>query len=200
MKLFDLKKSLVTSAVGVAALVGGAVLTNAQNVSREYRDWQRAQAEVQRECYDYQRTGRRSDYRDCQRAQQEAQREYNDYQRAANRNRYSNGNVYYGNNGYYNNGYNNSRNTAVLRAAVNQGYRDGYMQGQRDRSYRRGYGSNTYYGNRGYDSTTQFYYQQGFQRGYEDGYNSTTRYGYRSGNSYNILGSILGTILNLAAQ
>jgi hypothetical protein len=195
MKLLDLKRTLVTTAVSVAALVGGAVLTNAQNVSREYRDWQRAQAEVQRECYDYQRTGRRSDYRDCQRAQREAQREYNDYQRAASRNT----NVYYGN-GYYNNGYyNNNRSSAVLRAAINQGYRDGYNRGQMDRRYRRGYAGNGYYNN-GYDSATQYYYQQGFQRGYEDGFNSTMRYGYRSGNSYNILGSILGTILNLASQ
>jgi hypothetical protein len=194
MKLLDLKKTLVTTAVSMAALVGGAVLTNAQNVSREYRDWQRAQAEVQRECYDYQRTGRRGDYRDCQRAQQEAQREYNDYQRAASRNGYNNGNVYYNNSRYGN------RNTAVLRAAVNQGYRDGYNRGQMDRRYRRGYAGNAYYNNYGYDSATQYYYQQGFQRGYEDGFNSTMRYGYRSGNSYNILGSILGTILNLESH
>ena len=102
-----------------------------------------------------------------------------------------------------------SRGAELLRRAVNSGYQQGYQQGQIDRRYGRG---SNYYGNRvysnglyGYQSYVaqdqyQYYFQQGFQRGYEDGFNSSSRYGYRSGNSFNILGSVLNTILNIASQ
>ncbi|MEQ1763634.1 MAG: hypothetical protein ABL984_10860 [Pyrinomonadaceae bacterium] len=43
----------------------------------------------------------------------------------------------------------------------------------------------------------QYYFQQGFQRGYQDGYNTRTQYDYRQGGSMNILGTILGSILNI---
>jgi hypothetical protein len=110
----------------------------------------------------------------------------------------------YTNGQYYNvdnRGYN------VLRDAINRGYQQGFQAGMRDRRY----GSYNYYNNSMYMSGTygyssyvarnqyQYYFQQGFQKGYEDGFYSRTRYGYRTGSSYNILGSVLNTILNVAA-
>lgn len=98
------------------------------------------------------------------------------------------------------------RGAELLRQAVNAGYQQGYRQGQIDRQNRRSggyYGSNVYrsgtYGYQSYvdRSQYQYYFQQGFQRGYQDGYNTRTQYGYNSGGSMNILGSILGAILNM---
>lgn len=98
------------------------------------------------------------------------------------------------------------RGAELLRQAVNAGYQRGYRQGQIDSRYGRSggyYGSDIYrsgsYGYRSYVDRNQYqyYFQQGFQRGYEDGYNSRLRYGYRSGSSYNILGAILNSILNI---
>ena len=92
-----------------------------------------------------------------------------------------------------------------LRTAVQNGYSQGYRQGQLDRQYRRSSnynGSDLYrsgtFGYQSYVARNQYqhYFQQGFQRGYEDGYNSTFRYGTRSGNGFNILGNVLNTILS----
>jgi hypothetical protein len=206
-------------------LIGGVGLTSAQNVNEEYREWQRAQRQAQRECRDYQRSGSRDEYRECLRAQQRAQRELMEYQRT-NSGFYDNGynrtvtttnttvfdprtgRVYrvYNNGRYYNT---DSRGVNLLRQAVNSGYQQGYQQGQMDRRYgrRMNYYGNSVYNNGmfGYQSYVardqyQHYFQQGFQRGYEDGFNSSNRYGYRSGNTANILSGVLNTILNLATQ
>ena len=108
-----------------------------------------------------------------------------------------------GSGGYYQTDY---RGAELLRQAVNAGYQQGFRQGQMDRNNRRNggyYGSNVYRnGSYGYQSYVdrqqyQYYFQQGFERGYQDGYNSQSRYGYRSGNNINILGSILSSILNV---
>src|SRR6476661_8006577 len=221
MKIFSLKGAVIASAIGMFGIVGSA---SAQVYNSQYREWQRAQQRAQQEMYDYQRSGSRSDYRQWQEAQRRAQIEYQQYQQSVNG--YNNSGYY--NNGYYNNGYGNNgvtvvngyrvyrngsyyetnqRGVALLRQAVNSGYQQGYRQGQSDRRYGRGgsyYGNNIYNdGSYGYQSYVdrsqyQYYFQQGFQRGYEDGYNSRNQYGYRSGNSYNILGSILNGILQLS--
>ena len=220
MRLFR-RKNAILSSLGVAMVLGAAGLASAQNVNREYRQYQRATRDVQRECRDYQRSRSRSDYRDCVEAQRKAQAELNDYQRSANRynNGYNNsgtttvfnprtGQVYrvYNNGRYYN--Y-DQRSYNLLRQAVNSGYQQGYQQGMMDRRYGRGmnyYGNNVYsnglYGYQSYVARDQYqyYFQQGFQRGYEDGFYSRTQYGYRSGNSFNILSGVLNTILNLATQ
>ncbi len=222
MRSLDVKKLVITAVIGAFTLcVAGQA--NAQNVNRQYNQWQRAQQEARQRQMDYQRTRRASDYRQWRRAQTKAQREYNDYVQANGRN----------NTGYYNNGYNTGvvydrnngrmyrvyrngsyystdyRGAELLRQAVNNGYRQGYSQGVNDRQYRRrySYGDDGLYrsGTWGYQSYVardqyQYYFQQGYQRGYEDGYRSTRRYGYQSGNAYNILGSVLNTILNIAQQ
>ena len=212
MRLSKFKKALVASAFGVAALVGVQEVS-AQNYNEEYREWQEAQRRAQEEYRDYQRSRSRSDYRDWQQAQRQAQQEYAEYRRTAGYNNlYVNragGSRYYrirrNNGGYYET---NQRGYQLLQQAVNRGYQQGYNAGQRDARY--GRGDNYYYNNSMYRSGTygyqiyvardqyQYYFQQGFQRGYEDGYNRTQRYGYRSGNSFNIIGSVLGTILQLA--
>ncbi len=203
MRLLSLKNAvLATAAVGLFSFAG-AESANAQN--REYRDWQRAQREAEQERREYMRTRSPRDYREWQRAQAEAQREMRDYRQEVREDRRDPNRSYrlYRNGRYYTV---NQRGADLLRQAVNSGYQQGYNQGAMDRRYGRGgsyYNSNIYRsGVFGWQSSVdrsqyQYYFQQGFQRGYEDGYNSQMRYGYRSGNSFNILGGILNTILNL---
>lgn len=206
MKRIRFKQVVLGSFVGLAAFVG-ADSVNAQS-AREYRDWQRAQREAERERMEYMRTRSPEDYRDWQRAQREAMRERRDYRAEVRDDRRDFNRRYR----YYRNGqsyYTDNRGAELLRQAVNMGYQQGYQQGQVDRRYGRGgnyYNSSAYrsgvYGYQSYidRSQYQYYFQQGFQRGYEDGYNSQMRYGYRSGNSFNILGGILNTILNLTTD
>ena len=217
MRKINVKKALINSALGTFILIGGAGLASAQNVSSEYRDWQRAQYEAQRQQQDYLRSRSRRDYREWQNALRRAERQRIQYERAAARS----GNIYnsgyaYGNTGrtyrlyrggrYYTV---DNRQAELLRQAVNQGYSQGFRQGQIARQYGRSYNyrneslyrSGTY----GYQSYVdrsqyQYYFQQGFQRGFEDGYYSRYQYGTRVGNTANILGSVLNTILNLATN
>ena len=204
MRLLTLKNGVLAAAVGFVTLAG-AGNADAQS-QREYRDWQRAQREAQRERQDYLRTRSPKDYREWQRAQREAQREMRDYRQEVREDRRDSNRSYrlYRNGRYYTV---DSRGADLLRQAVNSGYQQGYNQGVADRRYGRrgGYNSSNIYrsGTYGYQSYVdrsqyQYYFQQGFQRGYEDGLNSQMRYGYRSGNNFNILGGILNTILNLA--
>lgn len=215
MKLGKLGKGLAIGGFAVAMLVGSQTVS-AQNYTREYRDWQRAQQRAQQEYRDYQRTRSARDYRNWQQAQRRAQQEYAEYQRSVRGNSY--GNSY----GYANPGRRvgwyrinrggryyevDQRQYQLLQNAVNQGYQQGYNAGVRDRRYNRS--SNYYYNDNVYRSGTygyqsyvardqyQYYFQQGFQRGYQDGINSRYQYGYRSNNGLSILGSVLGSILQL---
>ena len=203
-------------AAGVAVLWAAGTVS-AQSYG-EYRDWQRAQREAEIQRQQYMRTRSPRDYREWQRAQQRAQRELRDYQADARDDRYDQNRGYrnYGDSRYnqgrnyriYRNGSyytTDSRGAELLRQAVNNGYQQGYREGQMDRSYGRNrgyYSSNVYrsglYGYQSYidQNQYQYYFQQGFQRGYEDGFNSRLRYGYRTNNGYNILGGILNTILS----
>jgi hypothetical protein len=221
MNIKSIRNGLITAVLGLLALSAASGLANAQDNSREYRDWQRAQTQAQQRYNDYLRTRRSSDYRQWQRAQSEAQRRQLMYQQRAYNNRryYPNTNVYvtpgtiagtryrlYRNGQTY---YVDNRGASLLRTAINTGYQQGYQQGLMDRRYGRGF---NYYGNRmyseglfGYQSYVtqdmyQYYFQQGFQRGYEDGFNNTFRYGTRNGNSFSILGSVIGSILDLATD
>ena len=197
------------------ALIGVGTAA-AQNPNEEYREWQNAQRRAQEEYRDYQRRPTRDNYRDWQEAVRHAQREQAEYQRAQMRGSYGNyGNYSMNQSGryrVYRDGQYyqvDNRGAALLRQAVQQGYRQGYAAGVNDRRYGRnsGYYNNSMYssGSFGYDpyvarNQYQYYFQQGFQRGYEDGFYSRTRYGVRSGNTFNILGSVLNTILNLTTD
>jgi len=95
----------------------------------------------------------------------------------------------------------------ALRSAVNNGYASGYNQGRADRqdgassNYRRSFAyQDANYGYNGSyigESDYNYYFRQGFQRGYTDGYNSTTRYGQYNNGSASILSNILSGILGL---
>jgi len=112
--------------------------------------------------------------------------------------RYNRGGSYYETNQY---------GAKMLRQAINLGYSEGFRSGQADRQdrwasgYRNSYayqdanyGYNGYYGDQ---DSYNYYFRQGFSRGYEDGYNSRSQYGQYSGGSYSIFGGILSGILNL---
>ena len=121
---------------------------------------------------------------------------YNDY--GPNNYRYYRGGSYYETNRY---------GAEMLRQAVNNGYEEGFRAGQADREdgwqftsfHAIGYQDSSY----GYDSYNvdlseyQYYFREGFRRGYEDGYYSRSQYGQYSNGSANILGTILQTILSL---
>lgn len=95
----------------------------------------------------------------------------------------------------------------MLRQALNLGYEEGVRAGQSDREDRWRFDyRNTFafqdatYGYNGYYvdlNEYQYYFREGFRRGYEDGYYGRTRYGRYYNGGYSLLGTILGTILNL---
>jgi hypothetical protein len=95
----------------------------------------------------------------------------------------------------------------VLRQAVNNGYQQGYRTGQADRQdhWRSDYQNSPAYrdANFGYsgnyvdESDYNYYFRQGFRKGYDDGYNSRFRYGSNSNGSYSILSNVLNGILGL---
>jgi len=112
--------------------------------------------------------------------------------------RYSRGGSYYETNEYGAN---------MLREAVNNGYAEGYRAGQADQQDRwasdyqnsyayqdANYGYDGYYVNQ---ADYNYYFREGFDRGYQDGYNSRTQFGQDLNGSRSILGGILTQILNL---
>jgi hypothetical protein len=97
----------------------------------------------------------------------------------------------------------------VLRQAVNDGYQEGVRFGQADRqdgwpanyqnsaAYRdANYG---YAGNYVDQSEYNYYFRQGFQRGYADGYNSQSQYGTSLNGTSSILATLLQSILGLTS-
>jgi hypothetical protein len=95
----------------------------------------------------------------------------------------------------------------LLRRSVNNGYQEGYLAGQADRHdrWRSGYRDSWSYqdANYGYtgmyidQSQYNYYFRQGFQRGYDDGYSARYQYGRNDNGTYQIVGSLLSQILNL---
>ena len=94
----------------------------------------------------------------------------------------------------------------VLRQALHSGYAQGFRAGKADRDDRwRGNYKDSYayrdanYGYSGYyidRSKYNFYFREGFRRGYEDGHNSRYRYGRFADGNYSMLDNILSQILN----
>ncbi|HEX3102591.1 MAG TPA: hypothetical protein VHQ01_12395, partial [Pyrinomonadaceae bacterium] len=187
MKNIDVKKAILNSIIGVAVLVGTALFTNAQDNSRQYRDWQTAQQQAQQRHDAYLRSNNRRDYDQWQRAEQLARQRQTAYQQYVSRygNRYNNSSYNNNHRGMYRVNRNgsdywvDSRGAELLKQAVNRGYQQGYQQGAmaKRRGYGYDYNRETIYrnGTYGYQSFVtrdqyQYYFQQGFQRGYEDGY------------------------------
>jgi hypothetical protein len=94
----------------------------------------------------------------------------------------------------------------LLRQAVNNGYEEGFGAGQADRQdrwapdYRTSYAyQDANYGYDGYyvdQDDYNYYFREGFQRGYGDGYNSRYQYGRNSNGTYIVLDVVLSQILN----
>lgn len=209
----NFRKAILGLGLGVVTLVG-ANSVSAQRVvnNEEYREWQQAERRAQNAQRDYQRTRSQKDYRDWQKALKTAQKEQRDYQqslRRASNNNWNNGNRgrFRVNRGgrYYET---DQRGLDMLRQAVNAGYQQGYNAGVQGKRYNRGVG---YYTNDsvyrsgiyGYQSHVsreqyQYYFQQGFQRGYQDGYNNSRQYGVRNGTQWNVLGTVLNSILQFS--
>jgi flagellar biosynthesis/type III secretory pathway protein FliH len=110
--------------------------------------------------------------------------------------RYNRGGTYYETNRY---------GVAHLQQAVQYGYAEGFRAGMADRQdrwrsdYERSdayrdanYGYNGYYVSQ---DDYNYYFREGFRRGYEDGYNRRYQYGRRSNGRYSILGSVLAGII-----
>ncbi|HSB12367.1 MAG TPA: hypothetical protein VLM38_22965 [Blastocatellia bacterium] len=95
----------------------------------------------------------------------------------------------------------------LLRRALNLGYEEGVRAGQSDRedhwgfNYRDSYAyQDATYGYDGYYVDLpeyQYYFREGFRRGYEDGFYSRYRYGTYSNGVYSLIGGILNSLLNL---
>ena len=213
-------KKLLVSAAGSLVLFGSATFVAAQR--SEYNEYQEALRNEQRQCARYQRNPSRSNYNECQDARRDTREEYAKYQRELREqgnwrynDRYNTGQTVVVGTSPYRSGmyrinmggryYNvDNRGYSVLRDAVNRGYQQGYNAGIRDRRYGNySYQRNNVYmsGTYGYNSYVarnqyQYYFQQGFQKGYEDGFYLRRQYG--TGTS--ILGSVLNTILNIATD
>jgi len=122
------------------------------------------------------------------------------YVRTAPSYRYNYGGVYRETNQYGAN---------VLRQAVNYGYQEGVRFGQADRQdgWAANYQNSAAYqdANYGYDgsyidqSEYNYYFRQGFRRGYADGYNSQSQYGTSLNGSSSILANLLTSILGLTS-
>jgi hypothetical protein len=97
----------------------------------------------------------------------------------------------------------------VLRQAVNYGYQEGVRFGQADRQdglpadYRNSFAyQDANYGYSGYyvdQADYNYYFRQGFQRGYSDGYYSRSQYGTALTSSPSILATLLTSILGLTS-
>lgn len=95
----------------------------------------------------------------------------------------------------------------VLKQAVNYGYQEGFQAGQADRQdhWAANYRNSAAYrdANYGYtgsyvdQSDYNYYFRQGFRRGYDDGYYSRNQYGQSLNGTYSILGTVLSSILGL---
>jgi len=94
----------------------------------------------------------------------------------------------------------------LLRRSVNYGYEEGFRTGEADRQdrWRSGYRDSYAYQDANYGYTGyyvdqdeyNYYFRQGFSRGYDDGFSSRNQYGSYSNGSYSVLGAILGQILD----
>lgn len=101
----------------------------------------------------------------------------------------------------------NEYGAAVLRQAVNNGYTQGWKAGRADRSdhwgshYEASFGyQDANYGFSGNylpQSDYNYYFREGFRRGYQDGFARRAQYGTVVNGSPSILGAVLSTILGL---
>ena len=95
----------------------------------------------------------------------------------------------------------------LLRRALNNGYEEGFRAGQADRADGWGF---SYQDSFAYQDSTfgysgyyvglgeyQYYFREGFRRGYEDGYSGRWQYGSYSSGVFSLLSGVLQGILDL---
>lgn len=193
-----INKTIGVSALGLAILLGTGQVANAQR-NRNEENRQRQADKKERKAWEKQERYEDKQIRYEQRQEQKRIRNMRRNNSNWENNRYRvkrNGNYYETDN----------RGAELLRQAVNAGYQEGYRAGRNDRNRRRSdnYTNSVVYsrGNYGYrnyvnSSQYQYYFREGFQRGYEDGFNSRYQYGANNNGSVSILGNILESILNI---
>jgi hypothetical protein len=211
VRTFDLKNLAAAISFVLLGILANGGIANAQGNSRHEKQEQKRQQKMQKQ---------------LAKAEQERQAEWNRRNSRFERTRtidsgyYSvdpDTNVAAGRYRINRNGrwYNTDNQGAdLLKQAVNEGYRQGFAAGRADRNTRRRgtWSNNNVYrtGSYGYrngvaQSQYQYYFRQGFQRGYQDGSNNQYRdyyygdyqYGTNNGGSLNVLGTILNQILNI---
>ena len=199
---------------------------NNENNSRYQQIDRRQQEQLQRQRWDqYDQQWRNSQNIEKQRYRQLQEQRRNAYLRYQQRywerlrrdrerlrqmryydNYYNNYRYYRGGNYYYTSQY----GAQMLRDAVRNGYEEGFYAGQADRQDGWGFDYRNSYGYQdaafGYDSyyvsmdEYNYYFREGFRRGYEDGYYSRSRYGNYSNGKYTILGAVIGAIIDIIAD
>ena len=101
------------------------------------------------------------------------------------------------------------RGADLLRSGINEGYRQGFLEGERhyrDRSYTGHRDSETFKtASIGYKQFIdldeyQYYFRRGFELGYYDGFDGMTRYGTTADGTRTMLNSVLGGILEIRAN
>lgn len=217
LKSLNLRRIAISTAFGLATILGTSELANAQSDRRDDRREQRADRQQDRATKAQVKADRQRAILERQRqaawAQRNRQIVNTRYRGNSNYDRNSTVTRYrvMRNGSYYNT---NQHGAELLRQAVNQGYQQGFQVGRNDRNGNRNVSwsnSRVYQtGNYGYQtgvtqSQYRYYFQQGFQRGYQDGsnsryqndYNGDYQYGSSNNGSMNILGTILNSILNL---
>lgn len=218
MKILSLKKFIAATALGVFALLGTSTIVSAQRRNDDRKDAKQDQKIARQQAKIEQQRDR---------LQRQRQAEWTQRNRQLNVTRRNNGTGYYvlQTNSNVPNGryrvnrdgrwYNtDQRGADLLRQAVNEGYRQGFNAGRSDyQGNRRGSWSNsglyrtgTYGYQNGVDrGQYQYYFRQGFQRGYQDGSNSQYQNGYTGNFQYGtydngsptILSEILNQVLNI---
>jgi len=210
LKTIDLKTIVAGAALGLFAVLGTSVGASAQRNNDRDRDDQKRQEKLQREQANAEK--KREAEWNKRNTQFRTRTVGSDYYRVDPNAGIEEGRYRVNRDGrWYNTDH---RGADLLRQAVNEGYRQGFAAGRADRNARRhgGWTNNNVYrsGTYGYQNSVQqsqyqYYFRQGFQRGYQDGsnsryqdgYNGDYQYGTYNGGNLNILGSILNQILNI---
>jgi len=169
--------------------------------NQRWSNWQNIQAQRQRQLQQQ----RRRAYLEYQRRYWERIRldqirlqQARYYDNLFNNYRYYRGGQYY---------YTSQYGAQMLREAIDQGYEEGFRAGRADREDGWAYNPTMSYGYQdasfGYDSyyvdlaEYNYYFREGFRRGYEDGYYGRYQYGSYSNGKYQMIGSIIGAILDI---
>jgi len=224
LKSLNLKKLAAVAVFGLVAILGTSEIASAQGNRGYDKDQRKAMKQQeklnkQRAQLEQQRLAMWNAQNQRVLADQRRQAEWNNRNTGGVNFDWQNNNIdrnaryrVYRNGSYYQTDY---RGAEILRQAVNEGYRQGFQAGRNDRERNVRFSwtnSNVYRsGTYGYQngnvtrSQYQYYFQQGFQRGYQDGSNrqymndrsDRFQYGTYDNGQPSILSTILNEVLNI---